>query len=132
MSYRTRRDLDLSDSEPLPLPNPAQDPELQNLMRRAELGWETHPLKTRNRPIWKLLIAEAYLANLSLRPRGSDSAEEQISWLRERVARILRDEARAEDVLAEPATLGLVRALFGEPGVTRLYDRVKDAAREAA
>lgn len=123
MSYMSRKDLDFSDSAPLPPPK-VVDTDTQAMIARSQRSWEQD--HTRGTPLWRLRVAESYLtvARSKHHPESPILAE-RIEWLRGTVARILRDEADPAQVLADPHTRGLVRELFGEEGVERLYRRAK-------
>jgi len=68
----------------------------------------------------KLLLADALLGRYDVEADQAslDLAERRL-WLRDRVAGLVR-AAKPAEVLGDYRTLGLVRALFGEPGVNRL------------
>lgn len=121
----SRKDLDFADSAPLPPPK-VVDTDTQALIARAQRSWEQDHL--RGTPIWRLKVAESYLASARCQHHPESVVlAERIEWLRGTVARILRDEANPAEVLAEPHTRGIVLELFGEEGIERLRRRAEAA-----
>ena len=75
--------------------------------------------------IGKLLLADAYLARITV--GDWQQRREKTDWLKSYVGPLLR-EADPKDVLGDPGLVGMVRQLWGEPGVTRLRDKVARCA----
>ena len=75
--------------------------------------------------IGKLLLADAYLARITV--GDWQQRRERTDWLKGQVGPLVRGADPAL-VLGDPGLTGLVRHLWGEPGVTRLRDKVKACA----
>ena len=75
--------------------------------------------------IGRLHLADAYLARINV--GDWEQRQEKREWLKTRVGPLVR-EADPAAILGDPGLIGLVRELFGERGVMRLRDRVKQCA----
>ena len=76
-------------------------------------------------PIGKLRLADAYLARITVGPW--ETRKMLMDELRGWVGGHIRD-AKPQDVLNDPHCHGLVRHLYGEPGINRLKKRAEEAA----
>ena len=83
--------------------------------------WES----VRNNPYHKLRLADAYLARINV-GEWSQRAE-RTSWLKNYVGDILRSLTDVKEAYGDPHICGMVRELWGEPGVTRLKARAEAA-----
>lgn len=80
---------------------------------------------TEHGDLGRLLLADALLGRYSLDPDVASG--EKVDALRRQVGQIVRRVAPA-DILGDARLTGLVRHLFGQAGVERLYERFKEAA----
>ena len=72
--------------------------------------------------IGRLHLADAYLARITV--GDWQQRRERTEWLKGQVGPLVR-EADPAAILGDPNLCGMVRELFGERGVQRLRDRVK-------
>lgn len=75
--------------------------------------------------IGQLHLADAYLARITV--GDWQQRREKTEWLKSYIGPLVRQADPAE-VLGDPGLTGMVRQLWGEPGVTRLRDKVKTCA----
>jgi hypothetical protein len=76
-------------------------------------------------PFGKLRLADAYLARIGV--GDWQQRAERTSWLKNYVGDILRSLDDATEAYGDPHIRGMVRELWGEPGVTKLKARCKPA-----
>ena len=75
--------------------------------------------------IGRLQLADAYLARITV--GDWQQRRERTEWLKGYVGPLVR-EADPAAILGDPGLVGMVRQLWGEPGVTRLRDKVARCA----
>jgi hypothetical protein len=75
--------------------------------------------------IGKLHLADAYLARITV--GDWQQRREKTEWLKGYIGPLVR-QADPAAILGDSGLTGLVRSLWGEPGVTRLRDKVKACA----
>jgi hypothetical protein len=83
--------------------------------------WES----VKHTPLGKLRLADAYLARIGVGDWSQRA--ERTSWLKNYVGDILRSLDDATEAYSDPHVRGMVRELWGEPGVTKLKARCKPA-----
>lgn len=75
--------------------------------------------------IGRLLLADAYLARICV--GDWQQRRERTDWLKMQIGPLVR-EADPAAILGDPGLTGMVRQLWGEPGVARLRDKVAKCA----
>ena len=75
--------------------------------------------------IGRLHLADAYLARITV--GDWQQRRERMDWLKMQIGPLVR-EADPAAIIGDPGLTGMVRQLWGEPGVTRLRDKVARCA----
>lgn len=75
--------------------------------------------------IGRLHLADAYLARITV--GDWQQRRERTEWLKGQVGPLVR-EADPAAILGDPGLTGMVRYLWGEPGISRLRDKVARCA----
>ncbi len=106
----------------------ADDAQWKYLNKQSELEWDR---RLKSEPLAKLKLASALLARYDVAAdQGSTALAEKRSWLKERVAGLLR-EADAGAVLNDLECWRLVLRLFSAAGLRRLELRSKESIAKA-
>ena len=117
--------VELRPKDDKPTGGPATDAAFKSAVTQNERHWDGYIAE--HGPLGKLVMADALLARYSIAEAMGENTKDRVDFLRGKVAELLRI-ADPEKVLGDPRTCGMVRSLFGEPGVERLRDRAEAAA----